>query len=65
MYTTTINPVNQAESEYLTVIFSESTCRLYNETEGYTRFRSPRKPIVLDVLRARGERVSNLVSKVI
>ena len=65
MYTTTINPVNQAESEYLTVIFSES--RLYDETEGYTctRFRSPRKPIVLDVMRARGERVSNLVSKVI
>ena len=63
MYTTTINPVNQAESEYLTVIFSES--RLYDETEGYTGFRSPRKPIVLDVLRAGGERVSNLVSKVI
>lgn len=63
MYTTTINPINQAESEYLTVIFSES--RLYDETEEYTRFRSPRKPIVLYVLRARGERVSNLVFKVI
>ena len=63
MYTTTINPVNQAESEYLTVIFSES--RLYDETEGYTGFRSPQKPIVLDVPRAGGERVSNLVSKVI